>query len=104
MERPAVDAITTTRLVLRDGSTAGVRASSPADRDAMRRFFHDLSPNSRRRRFMASVEPSNDLIDRLCDNGDPHVALTLVVIRHYAGEVHLVGVGSYFATEAAGKL
>ena len=26
--------------------------------------------------------------------------LTLVVCRHYAGEVHLVGVGSYFATDA----
>jgi acetate---CoA ligase (ADP-forming) len=66
----------------------------------MRRFFHDLSPNSRRRRFLVSAEPSNDLIERLCDNADPRVALTLVVSRHYAGEVHLVGVGSYFATES----
>jgi acetate---CoA ligase (ADP-forming) len=99
-ELPAVDAIATTRLVLRDGSTAGLRASSPADREAMRRFFHDLSPDSRRLRFLATAEPSNALIARLCDNSDPRRALTLVVSRHYEGEVHLVGVGSYFAADA----
>ena len=96
----AVEPVITTRLVLRDGSTAGLRASFAADRDAMRRFFHDLSPHSRRLRFLASAEPSADLIDRLCDNSDPHRAVTLVVIRHYGGDTRLVGVGSYFSTEA----
>jgi acetyl coenzyme A synthetase (ADP forming)-like protein len=94
-----MDTITTTRLVLRDGSTAGLRAASPADREGMRRFFHDLSPSSRQRRFLASAEPSDDLIGRLCDNSDPRRALTLVVGRQYGGESHLVGVGSYFSTD-----
>ena len=55
----------TTRLVLRDGSTAGVRRASPSDRDAMRRFFDELSPNSRRLRFLGSAAASDDLIARL---------------------------------------
>ena len=42
------------RLVLRDGSVATVRPATPADRDAVRRFYHDLSPESRRRRFMTA--------------------------------------------------
>ena len=87
----------TTRLLLRDGSTAGLRASSRADFDAMRRLFHDLSPASRRRRFLAMAEPSRDLIDRLCDNSNPRRGLTLVACRQYAGQSQLVGVGSYFA-------
>jgi acetyl coenzyme A synthetase (ADP forming)-like protein len=99
-DTPAADTTATTRLVLRDGSTAGVRLASPADRDAMRQFFHDLSPTSRRRRFLASTEPSSDLIDRLCDNTDPHRAVTLVVSRHRDAGIRLVGVGSYFATAA----
>jgi acyl-CoA synthetase (NDP forming)/GNAT superfamily N-acetyltransferase len=93
-----LEPIGTARLLLRDGSTAGVRASSPADRDAMRRFFHALSPTARRRRFLAMTEPTTDLIDRLCDNSDQHVGLTLVACRHSAGLTRLVGVGSYFAT------
>ena len=96
VQGPPADS-TTARLLLRDGSTAGLRESTPADRDAMRRLFHDLSPASRRRRFLAMAEPSGDLIDRLCDSSNPRQALTLVACRQYAGESHLVGVGSYFA-------
>jgi acetyl coenzyme A synthetase (ADP forming)-like protein len=87
----------TTRLLLRDGSTAGLRASSRADLEAMRLLFHDLSPTSRRRRFLAMAEPSSDLIDRFCDNSDPRQGLTLVACRQSAGRAQLVGVGSYFA-------
>ena len=97
-----VEPVATTRLVLRDGSTAGLRMASPADREAMERFFDDLSPDSRRRRFLVSSRPSSDLLDRLCDNSDPKRALTLVVSRQYGGNAHLVGVGSYFSS-AAGR-
>jgi acetate---CoA ligase (ADP-forming) len=90
----------TARLVLRDGSTAGLRPAESADREAMQRFFHELSPGSRRRRFLASAEPSADLIDRLCDNTALGRALTLVVCRYFADAEHLIGVGSYFTTSA----
>jgi hypothetical protein len=45
---PAVDDPAAPRLVLRDGTIASVRCSTPGDREAMRRFFHELSPESRR--------------------------------------------------------
>ena len=39
------------RVILRDGTVATLRVTAPADHDALRRFFHELSPESRRRRF-----------------------------------------------------
>lgn len=88
----------TTRVVLRDGSTAGLRRAGPSDHDAMRRFFDALSPLSRRLRFLGSATASEDLIARLCDNGDPGRALTFIVTRRHADQMQVVGVGSYFAT------
>ncbi|RPI55087.1 MAG: GNAT family N-acetyltransferase [Acidobacteria bacterium] len=88
----------TTRLVLRDGSTAGVRRTSPSDHDAMRRFFDELSPNSRHLRFLGPATASEDLITRFCDNTDPAEALTLIVSRRRDDQMEIVGVGSYFAT------
>lgn len=93
----AADHLATTRLVLRDGSTAGVRLATPADRDLMRRFFHELSPQSKRLRFLAIREASEDLIAHLCDNSDPRRAVTLVVCRQGDKGLHFIGVGSYFA-------
>ena len=87
----------TSRLVLRDGSTAGVRPAVAADRAAMRRFFDELSPNSRRLRFLAPAGASEDLIGRLCDNADPAQSLTLIVCRLRNDETQIIGVGSYFA-------
>lgn len=87
----------TSRLVLRDGSTAGVRPAIAADREAMRRFFEELSPASRRLRFLAVAAPSEDLLARLCDNHDRQKALTLVVSRHGDHGMQIIGVGSYFA-------
>jgi nucleotide-binding universal stress UspA family protein len=55
---PAVDATATTRLVLRDGSTAGLRLT-PADRRCGG-ILPRLSPDSRRLRFLASAQPSDD--------------------------------------------
>jgi acyl-CoA synthetase (NDP forming)/RimJ/RimL family protein N-acetyltransferase len=88
----------TSRLVLRDGTTAGVRPAVPSDHDAMRRFFDSLSPAARRLRFLAPVNASEDLLARLCDSSDPLQALTLVVCRRRDDEMRIVGVGSYFAT------
>jgi acetate---CoA ligase (ADP-forming) len=84
------------RAVLRDGSVVSVRPTAAADRDALRRFFHDLSAESRRRRFFSIAEPTDDLIDRLSDSHDPRQALTLLAIRAVDGEPRPIAVGSYF--------
>jgi acetate---CoA ligase (ADP-forming) len=94
------------RAVLRDGSVVTIRATEPADRDALRRFFHELSLESRRRRFFSVAEPSDALIERLGDSRDPSRALTLVAMRSVDGELRPIAVGSYFvehddAAEAA---
>ena len=95
---PAVDDTTAPRLVLRDGTVASVRRSTPADCEAMRRFFHELSPESRRKRFFTAGEPADALVDRLCDSADDQRSVTLVAVRQVADDTRLIAVGSYFAT------
>jgi acetyl coenzyme A synthetase (ADP forming)-like protein len=90
---PATDDMDARRLVLRDGSTATVRATVPGDREAMQRFFNELSPESHYRRFLTKGEPSDALIDRFCNSSDLSQALTLVACR----EDRFVAVASYIA-------
>ena len=87
----------TSRLVLRDGSSAGVRPATLTDREAIRRFFDELSPASRRLRFLAPADLSDELLTQLCDNHEPHNALTLIVCRRGERGMQIIGVGSYFA-------
>ena len=47
----------------------------------MRRFFHELSPESRRKRFFTAGEPPDALVDRLCDSADDQRSVTLVAVR-----------------------
>ncbi|HZR23798.1 MAG TPA: GNAT family N-acetyltransferase [Vicinamibacterales bacterium] len=84
------------RAVLRDGSLVSLRVAEPRDHDAIRRFFHELSPESRRRRFFAIAEPSDALITRLCQSDDPKTTLSLLALRHVDNEVRPIAVGSYF--------
>ncbi|MCM3881977.1 MAG: GNAT family N-acetyltransferase [Vicinamibacterales bacterium] len=93
--------IATDRLVLRDGSTAGMRLASPSDRAAIEQFFNELSPESRRLRFLAPARASANLIDQLCDNSAPRHAVTLLVCRQDVDGARIVGVGSYFAISDA---
>jgi acetyl coenzyme A synthetase (ADP forming)-like protein len=95
---PAVDDPAAPRVVLRDGTVASVRRSTPDDREAMRRFFHELSPESLRRRFFTASEPPDLLVDRLCDSADERRGVTLVAVRQVDTDSRLVAVGSYFAT------
>ena len=95
---PAVDDATAPRLVLRDGTVASVRRSTPADCEAMRRFFHELSPESRRKRFFTAGEPADALVNRLCDSADDQRGVTLVAVRRVGADSRLIAVGSYFAT------
>ncbi len=87
------------RLILRDGSTAFIRLSEPADRDALREFFHQLSPLSKRRRFFSSGDPAETLIERQCDSSNPRSQLTLIVNRIVGGESRIIATGSYVARD-----
>ena len=89
------------RAVLRDGSVADVRIAVPADHDAVRRFFHDLSPESRRRRFFTLAEPPEPIVTSLCDASDPRRCVSLLAMRAIDGELRPIAVGSYIATGPA---
>jgi acetate---CoA ligase (ADP-forming) len=88
---------TALRAVLRDGSVVFMKVAEPSDHDAVRRFFHDLSLESRRRRFFAVAEPSDALIEGFCRSDDPQEALTLLAMRHVEGDVRPIAIGSYFS-------
>jgi acetyl coenzyme A synthetase (ADP forming)-like protein len=88
-------------LVLRDGSVAAVRRARPGDRDAIRQFFRDLSPESRYRRFFSAGEPSDLIIDRLCAPEDREHGITLLATRAAGSDERLLGMVSYIPISAA---
>ncbi|MBI3494315.1 MAG: GNAT family N-acetyltransferase [Acidobacteria bacterium] len=89
------------RSVLRDGSVVTLKIAEPADHDAVRRFFHDLSAESRRRRFFGIAEPPDALITRWCDSSDPTRALTLLAMRLVDEALRPIAIGSYIAVGGA---
>jgi acetate---CoA ligase (ADP-forming) len=89
------------RLILRDGSTAFIRLSEPGDLDALREFFHQLSPESKRRRFFSTADPAETLLGRQCDSSNPRVQLTLIVSRVVEGASRIIATGSYVARDEA---
>ena len=98
---PAGDQLDNPRLVLRDGSVASVRPSLATDRDGIRRFFHDLSAESRRNRFFSASEPPASVIDRMADSTDPARALTLIVHRLRSDDLRPVAIASETLATAA---
>ena len=99
---PATDDLDAPRLVLRDGTVASVRIATAADRDEVRRFFHDLSVESRWMRFFTMGEPSQAVIDRSTESSADGHALTLVACRHQDGDDRIIAVASYIGlTDAA---
>jgi acetate---CoA ligase (ADP-forming) len=89
------------RLILRDGSTAFIRLSEPGDHDALREFFHQLSPESKRRRFFSTADPAEALLRRQCDSSNPRAQLTLIVSRVVEGTSRIIATGSYVARDEA---
>ena len=99
---PATDDLDVPRLVLRDGTVASVRTAGAADRDELRRFFHDLPPESRWNRFFTMSEPSQTIIDRWTESPEDGRARTLVACRHQDGDDRIIAVASYIGlTDAA---
>ena len=62
----------------------------------MRRFFHELSPESRRHRFFISGEPPDALVDRFCAAADPAQSLTLIACRRAGDDERIIAAASYF--------
>lgn len=83
------------RAILRDGTTASIRPSRPADRAAMEKFFAGLSRESQRQRFFCAGVPSDQLIEQFCDSSNPAAQLTLVITRGSGAKQYIVGAGSY---------
>jgi acetyl coenzyme A synthetase (ADP forming)-like protein len=94
---PAVDMLDSPRLILRDGTTASVRPTTAGDREAIRRFFHDLPTEALRNRFFTAAEPGGPVVERMIDSGDPHRAFTLMVQHSRAGDLRPVAIASYMA-------
>jgi len=92
---PYQDAAESGRLILRDGSTAAVRLSTPSDTAAITDLFHRLSEGSRQQRFFSATPPSPDLLRSLCDSSQPGKQLTLVVSRINGDREEIIATGSY---------
>ncbi|HTK30055.1 MAG TPA: GNAT family N-acetyltransferase [Vicinamibacterales bacterium] len=90
---PALGSGDAGRIVLRDGTVASIRPAVPGDVAALRQFFHELSPETRRRRFFTAGEPSADLLARFCDTGAPAEGLTLLAFRTGADAPHPAALG-----------
>ena len=102
---PATDDLDIPRLVLRDGTVASVRIAGAADRDELRRFFRDLSAESRWNRFFTMSEPSQTIIDGWTESPEDGRARTLVACRHRDGDDRIIAVASYIGlTDAAAEV
>jgi acetate---CoA ligase (ADP-forming) len=95
------DAPSDSPLILRDGSVATVRAAGPLDQNAVREFFHALTPESRYRRFFSPSDPPADVISRLCGLTDGGQGVTLLAVRSLPGEERLIGTASYIRIDDA---
>jgi acetyl coenzyme A synthetase (ADP forming)-like protein len=95
---PYQDSPESGRVILRDGSTATIRVTTPEDEKTLADLFHRLSPQSRRQRFFSVGEPSPNLLRSFCDSSHPEKQLTLVVSRRAEDKESFVAAGSYIGT------
>jgi len=77
-----------------------VRTAAPSDHQAMRRFFHELSPESRWHRFFVAGEPPEHVVDLFCTAAEPAHSLTLIAGRRAGQDERIVAVASYFRVDA----
>ena len=96
----SAEGIASPQVVLRDGSVAGLRPATTNDVTALQRFFHDLSPDSRRRRFFASGEAPEAIVECLSNSESPQDQITLIAERVLDHSVRIVAVGSYIRMNA----
>ncbi len=98
---PALDDVSAGQIILRDGTVAGIRRSGLIDVPDLQRFFHDLSEESRYRRFFTRGDAPADVVRRLSDSRDPARGVTLVAERSVDGASRIVATASYSALKGA---
>lgn len=89
------------QVVLRDGTVATLRPATARDKAAVRRFFEDLSPESRQSRFLSIADVSDALIEQVCSSTDPATALTLIAWRTVDDATRPIAIASYAAVSTA---
>jgi acetyl coenzyme A synthetase (ADP forming)-like protein len=94
---PSQDSPEFGRLILRDGTTATIRLTTPEDKPALAKFFSALSGVSKLHRFFSFAGPNDKLIEFFCDSSNPRKQLSLVVIRHMDQSPRIIASGSYVA-------
>jgi GNAT superfamily N-acetyltransferase len=87
---------------LHDGTPVLIRPLQPADRELETNFIRNLSPKSRRLRFLCNFkQPSEALIDQLM-NIDHEKHLALIALIDDQGQPREIGVSRYCATTQEG--
>lgn len=87
---------------LRDGTHVIIRPIRKDDAELERAFIKQLSPESRRMRFMGQIrEPSEEMLRRLTDIDYEH-EMAFIALVHRDGQTREIGVARY-STSADGK-
>ena len=94
--RPDVTTRMEWKETLRDGTTVLVRPIRAGDAEVGRRFIQQLSPTSRRYRFLGEVTPSVQLLDRLT-NPDPARELAFIALIADGAQKREIGVARFSA-------
>ena len=97
LARPASGQVLPGEFVLQDGTPAMIWPLLPTDAETLREGFRRLSPDSRQRRFLATLGELDDpMIRLLVDSVDGvhHIALLLIVLPP-EGEEELIGVAHF---------
>lgn len=88
----------TGRVILRDGSTARIRLTTPADTPLLQQLVLRLSPVSRSHRFFSAGETALQAMQELADGSDPSRQVTLVVTRGEGEATRAIATGSYIVS------
>jgi GNAT superfamily N-acetyltransferase len=87
---------------LRDGTPVLIRPLQAGDRELETNFIRDLSPKSRRLRFLCNFkQPSEALIDQLM-NIDYEKHMAFIALIHDQGQLREIGVSRHCATTEDG--
>ena len=81
---------------LRDGTTVLIRPIRPGDAEVGRRFIQQLSPTSRRYRFLGEVTPTVQLLDKLT-NPDPAREVAFIALIADGAQKREIGVARFSA-------
>jgi GNAT superfamily N-acetyltransferase len=94
--QPAIAQRTEWKEHLRDGTTVLIRPIRPGDAEVGRRFIQQLSPTSRRFRFLGEVTPNVQLLDKLT-HPDPLHEIAFIALIADGAQKREIGVARFSA-------